>query len=366
MISELLRWLRLRWQSLFRPGLKEAELNREIQLYFDYLVQDHMAQGMSEQEARHAAHKEFGTTDQYREEVRDSWRPALAVDLVADFRFSLRQLRKSLGFATVIVLTLAIGIGASTAIFSIVNSVALQPLNYTDSNRLIELRHIRKIDQAEFTPNLEVVREFQKRVEAFSDIAGSTFMLGNLTGVEYPLRVYGNAVTINYFSTLGIEPMLGRTFTPEEEIEGKGDVLILNHAFWVAQFNGNPDVIDQVVLLNDDPYTVVGVMPPGFHTEAGAPKAFVPLVVGPVTPSSQFLFSAIARLNPGVTLEQAQSEIDILAGSLTQSDPEKWQDFAARAVPLIDFKVGQVRPTLFASMKLNSITSHSCLDSAST
>lgn len=347
MNSELLRWVRLRWQSLFRPRLKEAELDREMQLHLDYLIQDHIAGGMSAEEARRAAHKEFGTVDQYREEVRDSWRPAVIVDLVADFRFSLRQLRKSLGFATVVVLTLAIGIGASTAIFSIVNSVALQPLNYADSDQLIELRQVRQLDQREFPPNLETVREFQDRTTVFSDVAAATSMLGNLTGVEFPVRIFGNAVTTNYFSTLGVEPMLGRTFTAEEGLEGKGNVVILNHAFWLAQFNGSPDVLNQIVLLNNEPFTVVGVMPPGFRTEAGAPKTFVPLVVSPVMRRAGFLLSVNARLKTGVTLEQAQAEIDVLANNLAQSDPEKWRDFAARAVPLLDFKVGQVRPTLF-------------------
>lgn len=347
MSSERFRWLRLRWQSLFRSRVKEAELQREMQFHLDQLTQDNINRGMSAEEARRSANKEFGMPDQYREAVRDSWRPALWSDLLADFRFSIRQLRKSLGFASVVVLTLAIGIGASTAIFSIVNSVALQPLNYADSDELVELRQVRPIDQAEFSPTLPVVRELQERTRSFSDIAAASFMLGNLTGVEFPVRIFGNAVTINYFSTLGVEPMLGRTFTPEEGVEGKGNVVILNHAFWVSQFNGNPDVINQVVLLNDEPFTVVGVMPPGFRTEAGAPKAFVPLVISPVIRNPRFLLSVNARLKPGVTLEQAQAEIDILAASLAQSDPENWRDFAARAVPLIDFKVGQVRPTLF-------------------
>ncbi|MDB4385386.1 ABC transporter permease, partial [Opitutaceae bacterium] len=264
MSSERFRWLRLRWNSLFRPRVKEAELQREIQFHFEELIAQNIATGMSPEAARRSAHKEFGTLDQYREAVRDSWRPALWSDLLADFRFSFRQLRKSFGFATVVVLTLAIGIGASTAIFSIVNSVALQPLNYADSDQLVELRQVRPIDQAEFSPTLLAVQELQERTRSFSDIAAASFMLGNLTGVEFPVRIFGNAVTINYFSTLGVEPMLGRTFTPEEGVEGKGNVVILNHAFWVSQFNGDPEVINQVVLLNDEPFTVVGVMPPGF------------------------------------------------------------------------------------------------------
>ncbi|GAB5561418.1 MAG: ABC transporter permease [Synoicihabitans sp.] len=318
-----------------------------MQLHLDYLIQDHLAQGLSPAEARRAAHKEFGTEDQYREEVRDSWRPALLADLVADFRFSLRQLRKSWGFTAVIVLTLAIGIGASTAIFSIVNSVALQPLNYVNPDQLIELRQIRPIDGREFSPSLETVRELRERTTVFSDITATSSMLGNLTGVDYPVRIFGNAVTINYFSALGVEPMLGRTFTREEGVEGKSNVVILNHAFWLNQFNGNPDVINQVVLLNDEPFTVIGVMPPGFRTEAGAPKTFVPLVVGPVLRNTGFLLAAHARLKPGVTIEQAQAEIDVLARNLAQSDPENWEGFAARIVPLLDFRVGQVRPTLF-------------------
>lgn len=347
MTSEFSRWLRLRWQSLFRPRLKEAELNRELQFHLDQLIEENIAAGMSPADARLAAQKEFGSPDQFVEAVRDSWRPPLLVDLLTDFRFTLRQIAKSPGFAAVVTLTLAIAIGASTAIFSIVNSVALQPLNYADPGELVELRQVRAIDQREFSPNLEVVQEFQKRATVFSDIAAATAMLGNLTGVDFPVRIFGNAVTTNYFATLGVEPLLGRTFTPEEGTAGKTNVIILNHAFWLAQFNGDPTVLNQVVLLNDEPFTIIGVMPPGFRSEAGAPKAFSPIELSSVIGNARFLLSTTARLKPGVSLAQAQAEIDVLAQSLAQSDPEKWRDFAARAVPLLDYKVGDVRPTLF-------------------
>lgn len=342
MISELLRWLRLRWQSLFRPHLKETELNREMQFHLDQLIEENIAAGMDPNQARLAAQKEFGGIDQYAEATRDFWRPAFLTDIIPDLRFSLRQLAKSPGFSTVVVLTLAIGIGASTAIFSIVNSVALQPLNYADSGRLVEIRQLNPNTQREFAPALVTVEEIQKQITIFSQVSATTIIRGNLTGNGVPVRVFGNAVSINYFSTLGVEPMIGRTFTAEEAIEGNSNVLILNHQFWVDQFGGKPSVLGQVTFLNDQPYTIIGVMPEGFRTEAGGPKLFTP-----ISPNPRFLLSATGRLKPGSTIEQAQAEMNVLAGNLAVADPDLWANLSMRAVPLLDFEVGDISPVLF-------------------
>lgn len=342
MISEFLRWTRLRWRSLFRPRIKEAELDREMRFHLDQHIKENIAAGMDPQQARLAARKEFGGVDQHTEATRDSWRPAFLSDILPDLRFSLRQLAKSPGFTAVVVLTLALGIGASTAIFSIVNSVALQPLHYTDSGRLVEIRQINPTNQREFAPAMVTVEEIQKQTTAFTQVAATTTTRGNLTGNGIPIRVYGNAVSINYFSTLGVEPMFGRTFTAEEGIEGNSNVLILAHQFWVDQFGGDPSVLSQVTFLNDQPYTIIGVMPEGFRTDAGGPKIFTPL-----PPTPRFLLSVTGRLKPDVTLEQAQAEMNVLAINLAAADPELWANFSARVVSLLEFEVGDISPILF-------------------
>lgn len=271
-------------------------------------------------------------------------------DLLKDFRYGFRQLIKARGFATIAILTIAIGIGTTTAIFSIVNSVALQSMPYADAEQLVEIRQVRISDQREFSPLWETVEELQKQTVVFESVTSSTGMHGNLSGVEYPVRVFGHAVALNYFSTLGVQPQIGRAFLPEEVVEGKGNVVILNHAFWLSQFNGRKSVLEEKILLNDEPYTIVGVMPPGFSTITGqmsSPKAFSPLVANNVVDSMRFMRETIGRLKPGATLEQAQAELDVFAKRLEASDPQQWENFNLRVEPLLDFHVGEAKPTLY-------------------
>ncbi len=347
MSSELTRWLRLRWRSLFRPRVKEDELRREVQFHLDQLVAEKMADGMAPAEAREQAIKEFGGMDQYIEEVRDSWRPSFLRDILHDLRYSFRQFRKAPSFTLIVILTVAVGIGASTAIFSIVNSVAFQPLGYANPEQLVEIRQEWPDRRNGVTPLRVTMEELQERAAVFSEVAGYGSLHGNMTGVGIPVRVFGNSVTLNYFSALGVKPMLGRDFLPEEGIEGKSDVIILNHAFWRDHFNADPAVINTTVFINGRPYTIVGVMPEGFRTEPGSPKAFTPLVTNPIVTFQRYLRSVIARLKPGQTVEQAQAELDVLSQSLQATDSELWKDLKLRAVPMLDYQVGDTRPTLF-------------------
>lgn len=271
-------------------------------------------------------------------------------DLLQDLNYSARQLIKARGFALVAILTLAIGIGATTAIFSIVNSVALQPLPYANSERLVAILQVRASDQRTFAPMWATVEELQKQAAVFDRVAASTGMHGHLTGVDFPVRVFGNAVSLNYFSTLGVQPLIGRTFLPEEGIEGKANVVILNHAYWQEQFNGDASVINREILLNDQPYTIIGVMPPGFRTMTGqlsSPKAFSPLVASTVVPNPQFLREVVGQLKPGVSLAQAQAEMDVLAERLAGTNPDLWRNLQLRIVPLLDHQVGETRSTLY-------------------
>ena len=271
-------------------------------------------------------------------------------DLILDFRYGARQLIKARGFAIVAILTLAIGIGATTAIFSIVNSVTLRPLPYANPERLVAILQIRPSDQRAFAPMWNTVEELQKQATVFDRVAASTGMHGHLTGVDFPVRVFGNAVSINYFSTLGVQPLIGRTFRTEEGIEGKANVVILNHRYWLDQFNGSKSVINQEILLNDQPYTIVGVMPPGFRTMTGqpsSPKAFSPLVASTVVPNPQFLREVIGQLKLGVKLAQAQAEMDVLAVRLAATNPDLWKNLQLQVLPLLDHQVGDTRPTLY-------------------
>lgn len=344
-VKEFRNWL----QALFRRDAITDEVNQELEQHIEFMTADNIAKGMQPAEARRAAKLKFGGIVQYTEETRDSWGTRMVQEFSQDIRFSIRQLNKARGFSIVAILTLAVAIGAATAIFSIVNSVALNPLPYADAGRLVEILQVRESDQREFAPTMETVEELQQQATVFVSVAASTGMHGNLTGVDYPVRIFGNAVSLNYFSTLGVQPLHGRTFLPEEGIEGKANVVILNHVFWLSQFNGRESVVGREIILSDQPYTVIGVMPPRFRTLTGqmsSPKAFSPLKAT-VSDSQRFLREVNGRLKPGVTLEQAQAEIDVLAQQLEASDPELWRDLKLRIVPLLDQTVGHTRPTLF-------------------
>ena len=342
---EIRNWL----NALIRRDEIGQEVNQELEQHIEFMTADNIAKGMTRAEARREARLKFGGVVQYAEETRDSWGTRVVQELSQDIRFGIRQLNQARGFSIVAVLTLAVGIGAATAIFSIVNSVALQPLPYADAGRLVQILQVRESDQREFAPRMETVEELRKQTRVFASVAGTTGMHGNLTDVDYPVRVFGNAVSINYFETLGVQPLLGRTFLPEEAVEGKANVVILNHAFWLNQFNGNEAVVGREITMSDQPYTVIGVMAPGFRTTNGqmsSPKAFSPLRAG-VSNSASWMRESVGRLQPGVMVEQAQAEIDVLARQLEAADPEFWRDLKLRIVPLLDHTVGDTRPTLF-------------------
>lgn len=340
-----------RLRAFFRKDTLDREMSEEMKHHIELQTQLNLARGMNADEARYAAQRQFGGMEQIKEQVRDQRGGAWLEEVGRDLRYGARQLRKAPGFATVAILTLALGIGATTAIFSIVNSVALQPLPYADSGRLVEILQVRASDQREFAPMVDTVEELQKHTSLFASIAASTGMHGNLIGVDYPARIFGNSVTQNYFSTLGVQPLFGRTFLPEEGVAGKGNVVILNYAFWLAQFNGSKSVLNQVITLNNQPYTIVGVMPPGFRTLTGpmsSPKAFAPLAANSVTDGGgRFLREVIGRLKPGVTIEQAQAELDVIAQRLASSNPDLWKNLQLRTMPLLEHEVGKTRPTLY-------------------
>ena len=343
---KLLRQLR----AVFKKDALDREMSDEMRAHLDLQTEINLRAGMKPDEARFAALRKFGHAEGIKETVRDARGMPWLEELGADLRYGARQLRKAPGFATVAIVTLALGIGATTAIFSIVNSVALRPLPYVDSGRLVEILQIRPSDQREFPPMFETVEELQKQSSVFANIAASTGMHANLTGVDSPARVFGNAVTLNYFSTLGVQPLLGRTFLPDEGVVGRANVVILNHAFWLSQFNANPAVLNQTVLLNKQPYVVIGIMPPGFRTLTGlmsSPKAFTPLVDNSVTDSAHYLREVIGRLKPGVTIEQGQAELDVMAQRLAASNPDLWRNLQFRIVPLLEHEVGNTRPTLY-------------------
>jgi predicted permease len=242
-----------------------------------------------------------------------------------DLRYGFRSLIRKPGFTIVAIIALAMGIGANSAIFSVVNSILLRPLAYHDPEQLVVINHdYPKIDLKASVSAIGY-SHYRDNAQSFESVAATTGGSFNLTGRGEPERLNGALVTHNFFSTLGARPALGRLFLPEEAQPGKNKVVVLGHSFWQRRFGGESDIVNKSIMLNDENYTVVGVMPPSFQfgREIGqvidlwTPIAFTPAQLSYNNLTNEFLF-VIARLKPGVVIQQAQAELDTIANSLRQ------------------------------------------------
>ncbi len=268
-----------------------------------------------------------------------------------DLRYGARMLGKSPVFTAIAVLTLALGIGANTAIFSVVNGVLLQPLPYEEPERLVMVwNELTKegLPQLWFSePELIDYRERQQSFEGMAAFSGGG---GNLTGRGEPLRVTAANVSANFFPLLRVDALLGRTFTPEEDTPGNDRVIVLEHGFWQRRFGGDPAIIGETVSLSDNPYTVIGVMPSGFAFPDGTVDLWTPLAIAanPRKRGSHYL-RVLARLKSGVTFEQASADMHNIAKQMEQDYPDYYRPDRAwntYLIPLHESEVGEVRPAL--------------------
>ena len=273
-----------------------------------------------------------------------------------DLRFAFRQLLKNPGFAAMAVVTLALGIGANTAIFSIINGVLLRPLPYRDPDRLVtvcESSIARGFPQVTVTPG--ILRDWREQNSVFEELGAQIYESVNLTGVERPEHLHAALTTANYFSVFGVPPFLGRTFVSGDAPPAGHRVVVLSHGFWQRSFGGDYGVIGQSVTLNDLNYTVVGVMPPDFKIYH--PAAVFGLPTGNVQPQlwvphpgsmqdrTNHFFLAFGRLKPGVTAARAQSELSVIVERSSQAWPSQ-KDWGANVQPLNEQIVGGSRPAL--------------------
>ncbi|HEY9284271.1 MAG TPA: ABC transporter permease [Pyrinomonadaceae bacterium] len=343
------------WRNLFRKARIEQELDEELRAYVELLTAENIRGGMGAAAARQAALLEVEGVEQVKEQVREVRAGAMLETIVQDLRYAVRVLAKNPGFAAVAVLTLALGIGANSAIFSVVNAVLLRPLPYPDSERLVLINHnYRKLDMkaAVSAPGYAYYREHARSFSAVAAVAGWNV---NLTGDGEPERLQGMTVTPNLFPLLGAAAAHGRVLLEEEGQPGRNRVVVLSDALWRRRFGGDPTVLGRAVTLNGNPYTVVGVMPPTFQfgREIGppadfwSPLAFTPQQLAPANLTNEYL-SVLASLRPGVAIEQAQAEMDSIAGTLRGqympgSDETNW---GLLLTPLGETVVGDIRPAL--------------------
>lgn len=274
--------------------------------------------------------------------------------MLQDIRFAFRQLVKSPGFSAVAIVALALGIGANTAIFSIINTIFLEPLPYPDSSRLVQLMSSQPEKEINnFAFSLPRFRAVEAGQTVFSDFALGVFTGFTVTGRGDPAQVQGFMVSANYLTTLGVQPLHGRNFSVDEDRPGGAPVVLLSHNYWKQHYNSNPSVLGEALTMDGRPHTIIGVLPPSLsafplaQTELWTPRpAEVPFLVPAQLDGGGFFFQAIARLKPGVSLRQAQENVSVLAAGYRQAHPSNSDaPTTAEVRPMLDVLVGNQRPT---------------------
>ena len=333
-----MNWLRRR-----RP---EQDLERELLSDLELEAAEQEERGISPEEARYGAQRALGNATLIREDVRKMWSWCWAERLAQDLRYTSRLLRKNPGFAAVAILTLAIGIGANTAIFSIMDAVLLRPLPYPDAKGLIRIWQSEpKMFEGHLGAAPPEFAAYRDRTRAFSSIAG--YQPGSFDFVREgeAEHISGYNTTASLFPTLDVQPLLGRTFTPQEELPGSGKVVVLSYKFWRSHYAEDARVIGKIIRLNEQPYQIVGVMPNGFTFPSTAASPGEPPAVW--TPlsftnrqlndwASSFDTNIIARLKGGVSLAQAKDDVKRVAAQFQQEHPDVYSGnmiLAAAAEP---------------------------------
>jgi putative ABC transport system permease protein len=329
-----------RLRSLFHRHEVERELDDELRFHFDEQVAKLERDGLSRNEALRQARLALGTADSVKEEHRDARGTRALENLAQDARYSLRALTKSPGFAVVAILTLALGIGANTAIFSVVNSVLLRPLPYPDAARIVTT------DSNESMPDLDDIRA---ESQSFDAIGSRSMQRLDYTGGASPMQVYVIAGDAGLYKVLGARPELGRMIGPADDIFGAAPVVVLSHAFWMSQFGGDPTAVGKQLTLSGNLYTIVGVMAPEFWLPHHPADAYSTLrIVYPVEAKERgvHILSALLHLKPGVTLVQAQAEMSAIDASLASAHPDHDANVHRTLVPLLDSIVGDTRAVI--------------------
>lgn len=345
-------WMRL--QTLFRRNRFAEQLCDEIRFHLDEQIAENTAAGMSPEDARHAALRLFGNSTWLKEETRATWGWIWLEQVGQDIRYGLRTLRTSPGFAAIAILTLTLGIGATTAIFSVVQAVLLRPLNYFEPERIVSFFE----DQAGLGyPRTRVspptYLDLKAQTQIFQDVAAVNETGFNLAGGSDGARqLSGALVTYNLFGVLCSQPMIGTSFSPEEDRPGANQVVLLSFPLWKAEFAGNPGIVGQTIRLNDEPYTVKGVMPPGFSfpdkepnsIDVWVPRAFTP---EELTNRRAHYLIAVGRLQPGVSLSEANAAIRVVASQDARQYPNDMQGVSGFvAESLQESYVHDVKPGL--------------------
>ena len=341
-----MRWLRV-VQSWFQGDRLGQDIDDELAFHLEMRERELMEQGLSPEEARHAARRQFGNGTLVKEDSRAVWTVAWLETLWQDVRYGNRALMKSPGFTVVAVLTLALGIGASTVVFSIVNGVLLHPLGSVDHDGLVFVYS--KSDRSyQFYPAWGDYSDWEKETRTLQSMAGWRIQRFVMAAEEDSEQVTSFRVTPDFFGMLGFRAALGRTFLAEDFEAGSPAVAVLTHAWWQRHLGGDREVIGRTLLFREGAHTIVGVLPDTeFQLSAhNRPDIFTPMRLTPAERRTRrsFWFGCVARLKPGVSLGQAQAELDVIAERIAQEYPDHNRGIGVRVVSVHDDLIGDVRP----------------------
>lgn len=352
-LSRLYRIAQQRLRAIVYKGAADEELSRELALHYELLVEEYEAEGMPRDEAQRAARRAIGNIPLLEEQCRDHRRVSWLFDLQQDIVYGMRMLCTSPGFTVVAVLSLAVGIGANTAILSVIDAVMRASLAIPQDDRLVVLRTFPLDDPNQETHAL--LDDYTIWRDGSRSFAVMGLALGNQAdfgadGDNAPAeRIQGQAVSGGTLSALAVPPILGRTFTASEtDVGPPTPVLLISHRLWQRRFGSRSDIVGQTARLDRVTRTIVGVMPEGFHYPNAGVDYWIPLGVSDPSrlPDLQRFFVVIARLRDGVTIEQAQSDMSIIAARQAKEDPDRHEGWGVRVKPVREAMYGWTRERL--------------------
>jgi len=321
-------------RRLRNPHKAEADLDAEVQSYFDTIVERRISQGMTRAAALRATRLEYDNADRVKEKVRDARAGAWFETLFQDLRYAARSLRKQPGFTAVATLTLAVGIGANTAIYTVIDATMWRSLPFREPDRLMRVSLTRPPGPNDRSDPQDVVWSypkyelFRKLQQSFEETALYRPMTLNLTSPGEPQVLEGELVSASYFPLLGVRPELGRAFLPsEDEVPGRDYVAMISHSLWANRFGADASIAGKTIVMSQRTYTIVGVLPPDFRALGGPADVWVPLHTdnsGQLTQAGLHSYQQVARLNPHIPVEQAKAAVSALGPRMEAALPGSW------------------------------------------
>ena len=354
----------MKWFNILRDRLRALrqretvinDIDREMRSHLELQVEANIRAGMSPAEAREKAMRSFGNVNRAVDAAYDVKGGGLLETLSQDIRYGVRMLAKHKAFTTIAVITLALGIGANTAIFSVVNELLLSPLPYRDAERIVMLWEVSPGGRRQNTTSRTNFRSWRDQSSSYEAIAAFSDQRFNLTGDNEPEELSVQLATPEMFKVLGVDPIAGRTLLPEDAEAGKPPVAVLSYALWQRRFGGQAGVIGQPITLNSVKFTVIGVMPPNFQfhikhrSGTGRPAELwtvLPMPMGTTANQRGRFLSVVARLKDGVTVDQAAAELRTIEARLSDEAPEYNKNYSAEVLPLREQFFGNVRRPLW-------------------